>query len=515
MKKRSILIIIVFSMVFITACQKSPENPIVRRKDIDNIIKKGVENPIIADMESGDDLRKPLEAPEKFKMEIESIQKNLKVHVDADVVVPNTPSLPIVRVGKRVFDEKDGENLFNVFGKDAKAIDPDSLYTSEYYLNKVKELREEQDTMEEKTSGISKEELELELPELDADNFDDYIKNQIDELLEKAAQAPEEYVELEPDFSFKVQKDPAGNEDVDIMGEYAKVFFIPNDKIVSQIEVVPNMNGAGGYASYLRDNTKYNEVGRLETAYSEEAGDYYNPDDWTLPDMDQGQALKLAEDVISNLGLTDFECLAKRVAPIDAQESFDTEDGVPSELDFNKNKRGIYEFMFTRKVNNVPITYTNNQGLTTVHEAYFAPWMYEKVHIFVDDEGVLYFKWNSPYEVKEIVSDASKLLIFSDIEDVFKSMMPINYDNWDRDERYSYHVEITEARLGLMRVTEKDVGDSGLLIPVWDFFGVLTTKGKAGQLNISGNEGKQYYNHVSFLTINAIDGTIIDRNLGY
>ncbi|HZJ83455.1 MAG TPA: DUF6034 family protein, partial [Clostridia bacterium] len=94
-----------------------------------------------------------------------------------------------------------------------------------------------------------------------------------------------------------------------------------------------------------------------------------------------------------------------------------------------------------------------------------------------------------------------------------KRMAPMKYDYWDSDEMYSYEMKVTEARLGLMRVTEKDVGDSGLIIPVWDFFGTLTLKGKPGQPNPS--EGDQHYIYTSFLTINAIDGSIIDRELGY
>ena len=175
--------------------------------------------------------------------------------------------------------------------------------------------------------------------------------------------------------------------------------------------------------------------------------------------------------------------------------------------------RGVYEFMFTRKINDVPINYTNDEGLTTVHEAYHEPWMYERIRMFIDDDGIFYMKWASPYEVKEIVSEASSMLLFSDISDILKRMAPMKYDYWDNDEMYSYEMKVTEARLGLMRVTEKDVGDSGLIIPVWDFFGTLTSKGKPGQPNPA--EGDQHYRYTSFLTINAIDGSIIDRDLGY
>ena len=45
-----------------------------------------------------------------------------------------------------------------------------------------------------------------------------------------------------------------------------------------------------------------------------------------------------------------------------------------------------------------------------------------------------------------------------------------------------------------MRVLEPDSLDSGVIIPVWDFY---------------GPSGETY------LTINAIDGTVIDRQYGY
>ncbi|NLB42889.1 MAG: hypothetical protein GX815_11660, partial [Clostridiales bacterium] len=67
----------------------------------------------------------------------------------------------------------------------------------------------------------------------------------------------------------------------------------------------------------------------------------------------------------------------------------------------------------------------------------------------------------------------------------------------------------------LMRVTEQDVGDSGLVIPVWDFFGTLTLKSKPGQPNLAEGDDGGRYTYTSFLTINAIDGSIIDRELGY
>lgn len=52
--------------------------------------------------------------------------------------------------------------------------------------------------------------------------------------------------------------------------------------------------------------------------------------------------------------------------------------------------------------------------------------------------------------------------------------------------------------------------DTGLMVPVWDFIGGFDAI--TDDYNVKNN-GE--YSNQSFMTINAIDGTIIDRELGY
>ena len=59
----------------------------------------------------------------------------------------------------------------------------------------------------------------------------------------------------------------------------------------------------------------------------------------------------------------------------------------------------------------------------------------------------------------------------------------------------------------LMRVLEQGSTDNGLLIPVWNFYGTRQRS------FASGNTDETL--HGIMLTINAIDGSIIDRALGY
>lgn len=63
-----------------------------------------------------------------------------------------------------------------------------------------------------------------------------------------------------------------------------------------------------------------------------------------------------------------------------------------------------------------------------------------------------------------------------------------------------------------MRIIEPNSTTSGILIPVWDFFGTATYYNENNGQTVPI---KDYDLNKSYLTINAIDGSVIDRNLGY
>ena len=71
------------------------------------------------------------------------------------------------------------------------------------------------------------------------------------------------------------------------------------------------------------------------------------------------------------------------------------------------------------------------------------------------------------------------------------------------------NVHINRVELGLTKLLMKDSQDDYKLIPTWSFLGYQTSASRPAQegLNIGGE--------VCYLTINAIDGTVIDRGLMY
>jgi hypothetical protein len=209
----------------------------------------------------------------------------------------------------------------------------------------------------------------------------------------------------------------------------------------------------------------------------------------------------------------DFFYIDEPLNPEDFDDRNDFENEVS--LMYQRADRNIYEFMFTRVINEVPITFTDDEGISVPHASDLQPWMFERILIAVDDKGIYSFKWFSPYVVNEIITDVSVMLPFSDIQDLIINMMPVLWNWYDNDDYYSYEIEITEIRLGLMRITEKNVGESGLIIPVWDVIGTHTYTGKQSVEPIPLDGITENRRYSPSMTINAIDGSIIDRSLGY
>ena len=78
---------------------------------------------------------------------------------------------------------------------------------------------------------------------------------------------------------------------------------------------------------------------------------------------------------------------------------------------------------------------------------------------------------------------------------------------------------ITKIVLGYARVKMSD-SNTYILVPVWDFFGTYEAINNGDKQNPNRNEYSQQMDNTqnfmhSFLTINAVDGSVIDRSLGY
>lgn len=172
--------------------------------------------------------------------------------------------------------------------------------------------------------------------------------------------------------------------------------------------------------------------------------------------------------------------------------------------------RRAYAFQFSRVIDGVPVTYTSHSvnGASADEQQYSSPPRTEAISCAIDQERIVGVRWDNPWEIGEVISEDVKLLPFDKIMEVFGAIAPLSIQNMENENQAvggkSNRWEIKEIRLGYMPVLRKDNSGEWELRPVWDFIGIRSF-------------AHEYYNWPgnSALTIDAIDGTVIDRRYGY
>ena len=117
----------------------------------------------------------------------------------------------------------------------------------------------------------------------------------------------------------------------------------------------------------------------------------------------------------------------------------------------------------------------------------------------MNDDGIVGMRWEAPYSILGNVTEDSSLIPFSEVEKIFEKMIAVKYANTQSI------IAIENIRFGYARVAEQNQSGSALLVPAWDFFGTIS--------DFNGISLSDY--GTSLITINAIDGSIIDLARGY
>ena len=141
-------------------------------------------------------------------------------------------------------------------------------------------------------------------------------------------------------------------------------------------------------------------------------------------------------------------------------------------LNYCRNIRGVLV------THDVPSTFVSD-------EAWGPQWVHEDIALSVMPEGIGSFSWSSPYEVTEVRAENSTMLPFSDVSAIFKKMILYEneqlFDSADIDSGLSQlEFVVTKVTLSLQRIIEKNNIDNGLLVPIWNFYGVQVGRSKDG-----------------------------------
>lgn len=455
----------------LAGCQNTPENPAVVGRNVEKMLETAQREGDAAE-EASADLYARLGAPARYAAEVKSKGGRITVFADAEVLLPQA-ELPIVRVRPATFSLEQAEHFADaLFGSGAHYVEYDDRYLPlAVYERQLEKLREGIADWE----NVGQYEFDLQY----------YTKQEaekaLQELLVEMANAPESLPYHAPDYVWSKPHVYTEEGEVETDSTYLVLWAMPDDAIFSRFDVS-------------------NDLYLSTTARMEYVRDFAVPIGGLIPNatdisdkltISEEEAFALAEKTVEAMGVEGFTCSAR-------QQTFSHS--------VRTDPPAFYQFMYTRRFGGVTETYTNAEQNNA---GYNAAWYYERIYVLVDDGGVLYVRYNSPYDIVETVMEQTELLPFATIQSIFEKMAVIvgnevdGNPTWEGGE-LEYHV--TSVRLGLVNIREPN-SDTGLIVPAWDFMGYSRGRMRPDQpWGVAASNG-----YGSFLTVNAIDGSIIER----
>lgn len=416
--------------------------------------------------------------PEKFTGDWTGQEGKLTIHADAQVVAELGTALPTATVEPREFTQEDVDNLLKVFLK------------GEPLYGYTQTKQECQDSIDYANSD--KWHGDPDAPEQTPEELEERRQGIIAYYTEKMKTAPEEKPVIHGFYDSDEPNEVSGTATV--------------DGIKWCVSIWNNLGDFFTNASIIREDYKYRDY------------------DIPLPEASKEEAVAQGNALMQELGFDNFVL-------VDAQQ---WSPQLPKD-------NGVWRLYYAPSVNGFPVSGAR-QDTTQTHDGtvyqdcqywYYAAseetnpdtvsWKLESIYLDVGKDGILSFNWTAPSTQPVVRQAESTLLPFEEIASIANTMLPEvivgpkgtpltqldQYNGFDT----RMDVDITKVSLSLMRIRDKG-SLQGTIVPVWDFWG--TSDWYDAEPNAYGyHEKGMNYEFQPMLTLNAVDGTVVDRQLGY
>lgn len=509
MKKMMMIVLSLLVLISVAACQATPDKDIVVGKHLDEMIEKAAQPNNTANTQAGTAstqdntastqvqlLAEKLGAPQSYQTDLVDANGKVSIHVDANVQIPSVGSVSVQRVERGRFAQAQVDTLVS------QLMSGDMFSGFEYKLTKS-DIQQQIVAIEAaQQSGSSKEKK--------PGSFDARLTN-LKELLAAA-----------PDTSTKVPIDGK------LQPMEPNVDYTTGEKLYALSETAQGNRDSLRVYSYDQDAVDFIRFTSEKNGFSQEMGDFSTVDAITkdeslgmTPTVSSAELAAIpqvtisvddakakAEALIAALGINGMQCYSADIM------YGGSGDRTPDQASYINPRKCVWFLRYERSVSGVAVTYTPWDCMKTDENAQAAPWSYEDMTFAIDDSGIVGFDWESPYIAADIVTENSNLISFHDVTSVFGTMA-LAVNAWDglaagNPTLKSVEINVDHIQFGLTRITEENKRDSGLLVPVWDFFGTMTYV-----MDKDGKTRNYYDSNIPILTVNAIDGSVINRSLGY
>lgn len=469
MKKTISVLLLVAMLLSLAACRKSEEIVVVPT-DAERIVEVALTSPGNAVPAAGEMPESPAieYAEEHYAFSTTAAEGKLTINADATVRYPASLQLPVARVSAVGFPQEIAKAYFDyffagkqpiVYNRGAAVITKQSLRdTIALYEQQIADgtiLSQQQLTAEEAREEIKR--LEKQIP--------DALDSAPPVELSDGTMLPDLWMNDDDGEPMLVLDAATEQENL-----YIYTPVNADDHVQAYLSYDRNI-GAGFYEGFYEAE---------ETAIASNTSIQGMTVTWN-------DAIQMCKDFFALGGVTDMT----------VSEAFQLE----------KNGKYAYSFRFVRSVAGVPLA-INYEG--AAYKGVNTPWSYENASIVIDDGGLFSATWSCPTKTTEIVNPAASVMPFSEIKDIFETMVvefykteSVRYDGFQWD----YSVTVDNILLSMLRIRDVSTDERvGLYVPAWVFYGQCCVDDEPTV--------KRPLPRIVF-AINALDGTVINMEQGY
>ena len=502
----TVVIMCITIVIGFCSCQKSPDSSLVVNKDLDKLIEEA-EGTDTEKVNINDIIEQNYDS---YITTIKNDDLGVTVNVNAKVDIPQTEKLSIFRVEQKSFSGELIDKIRKELLGDTKLYHGGvlSVKTKKDIEDKVSWLRSQMEgpdvtegyrsECQEKIDALQKE-YESTPSSID---FTPYISDgkltTYDKMLSKyIGNEYYEWVEMmnpDGDFVYEISDGSDGN---------YSMFYVQNNpdksnKLIFRTNSVHYESHGGvmvGETSLTTDTTweSYPQNYLTKAEYFEEPTLTPVAGDVSVTSLED--AIETANDFLETVGIDGFKYYEGGLYSEQIRMDHNTDGTYYGTYYILRYYRSI-EGAFLTQSSGTKSDPGDGYGETKLS------WAGESIEFRINDNGIVGFDFNAPLNIVETVVNNSSLKSFEDIKITFEKMMPIT----KASEYYTKAYDVDRVRLSYSRISEVDSFDTGLIVPVWDFLGSYEN---VEDRYIAGN------GYGSLLAINAIDGSIIDPDLGY
>lgn len=467
--------LLMFITCALTACQPTPSStPVVNKGD--NHLEEMIASSAVSESPSGSttnkdssdlaaELRSETGAPETLKDSYTNKKGDVRVAIDAKVEVPSVENIPALEVETADFTQSMVDKLAAYFLKNTSTYSEEQVRTKDDIAEEIVQEQQELEEMKDdkKATGV--------------------LQSQLSDLKKQYNASPETRKRTPATTKLNTTKDG------------------------TQLMLVADM-GKDGEASFNAFNVNNKEYAGSEFSFIDDGKgnyDYESEMKVELKGTPRGMtttledAQKEACQCLSDLGIENMQ-----VDTVSAGIYLRTFNDINDKAYVSTAKQ-CYVFEFQKIVYGIPVLNieastpmgTDDPSVPEEEEPQYTNVVGpESLTVYIDDTGVVSFMWKNPSDEESVLSDHVTLMKFDDIAKKARdNMFYKNYTAYGS----TCDIKITSVELSMMRVMEKDKPGRYMIVPVWDFI---------------GNNGLPFGDQ-SFVTINAIDGSNINRQWGY